>query len=140
MLRFLLRYSPDDTNRPDLEGWTPLHIAAQQGHQKVIKYLLERKVDVNIRTRHGFTLPMIAAYYGHLDVIMMLMNTGTGVDINLATHDGTTPVSIAVQQGFLKIVKVLQSKGGLSSKGRPRPSFSRPSRSTAVKVSESSRA
>jgi ankyrin repeat protein len=133
VLQYMLIKHPEDMIRPDFEGWQPLHIAAQQGHWEVIKLLIGRKVDVNCQTDKGFTMSMISAYYGHLDVIMHLVHSDCGVDLNSSSADGTTALSIAVKNGLLKIVQTLQSKGALSTEGRPRANFVRPAPSTAVR-------
>ena len=44
-----------DVNARDSELWTPLHLAADEGHFEVAQILLEHKADVNSRAVCGAT-------------------------------------------------------------------------------------
>ena len=57
-----------------------------------------------------------AAYYGHLEVIQLLMSKMTD-NPNPPRHDGCTPLHFAAHQGHIEIVKLLMS--AMSFDGNP---------------------
>ena len=81
------------------DGWTPLLIAAQNGHAEAVKTLLEAKSDVNKAKPNGKTALMNAASFGHPDVAALLL--GAGADKTPADEEGRTALTF-VQFGFDK--------------------------------------
>ena len=39
-----------------LYQWTPLHIAARQGHQDIVEYLIGEKASINIEDNDGVSI------------------------------------------------------------------------------------
>ncbi|MGL9725746.1 MAG: ankyrin repeat domain-containing protein [Wolbachia sp.] len=72
----------------------PLHITAFHGDTSKVKSLLNVKIDINIKSRDGFTALHMVAYSGHLDVVKLLINSGAGVDTR--TVGGSTLLHSAV--------------------------------------------
>ena len=65
-----------DLNGGDYDGRTPLHLAASEGHDKVVRYFITRGVNVNPRDRWGGT-PLADAMRQHHDkVVSMLKHAG----------------------------------------------------------------
>ncbi|KAK2776981.1 hypothetical protein FQN53_002447 [Emmonsiellopsis sp. PD_33] len=64
------RRSCIDSAEP-FRGWTPLFIAAIEGHDKVVGLLLHRGANQNIRDRRGWTAREHAAFRGHLSIALM---------------------------------------------------------------------
>jgi uncharacterized protein len=62
-----------DVNKP---GWAPLHYAATNGHLAVIKLLLEHHAYIDAASPNGTTPLMMAAYYGTLDALKVLLDGG----------------------------------------------------------------
>ena len=61
-------------------GWLcPLHIAAQKGHDRIVRVLLEQKVDCNERDSDGLTPLMYAAIGGYEEVASSLLSHGARV-------------------------------------------------------------
>ena len=59
-------------------GRTPLHEAAQGGHDKVLQLLLDYTRDVEVKDRDGRTACHLAAYHGEVKCMEILMDKGRG--------------------------------------------------------------
>ena len=59
---------------------TPLHIAAEEGHDEIVALLVEKyKVDVNAVDKNGWTPLHSAAKHGHVNIIEFLISHGAFV-------------------------------------------------------------
>lgn len=68
-----------DINKPDTDGNTPLHFAAQAGHTEVVSHLVNkcnRSVDLDARNALGFTPLMKAALQGRTKIAKILLFAG----------------------------------------------------------------
>src|SRR5450432_1000179 len=60
---------------------TGLHLASKNGHEEVVKLLLEAKADVNVQDSYGGTALYWAARSGHEAVVKLLLaKDGVGLD------------------------------------------------------------
>ena len=75
-----------------LEGGTPLHWAALEGHAEICKILLDNHVEKNPRTNDGRTPLNIAASKGHFKVCQVLLQNN--VDKIPRDNDGDTPLHL----------------------------------------------
>uniref|UniRef100_A0AAY4BWC7 ZU5 domain-containing protein n=1 Tax=Denticeps clupeoides TaxID=299321 RepID=A0AAY4BWC7_9TELE len=120
------------------DGFTPLAVALQQGHDQVVSLLLEndtkgkvrlpalhiaaRKDDTksaalllqndhnaDVESKSGFTPLHIAAHYGNINVATLLLNRGAAVDF-MARND-ITPLHVAAKRGNSNMVKLLLDRG-----------------------------
>ncbi|KAH7175991.1 hypothetical protein EDB81DRAFT_674526, partial [Dactylonectria macrodidyma] len=98
-----------DINCRDHYGWTPLLWATEQGHDTIIKLLLDTgKVDVNARDKYDGGTPLWrAAERGHETIVKLLLDTGK-VDVDARDkYNGGTPLWRAADRGHETIVKLL---------------------------------
>ncbi|HLP34888.1 MAG TPA: ankyrin repeat domain-containing protein, partial [Amoebophilaceae bacterium] len=91
------------------DNWTPLHLAAGNGHLEVVKELLEKGAPVDELATDNWTPLHLAAGNGYLEVVKELLEKGAPVD-ELAT-DNVTPLHLAAQNGHLEVVQALLEKG-----------------------------
>lgn len=59
---------------------TPLFIAAQNGHYKILVYLLAQGAEADPRRTDGATPLWIAAQMGHDHIVAQLLKVGARVD------------------------------------------------------------
>jgi ankyrin repeat protein len=85
-------------------------IAAEKGHENVVRVLHELGGDVNQPNNNGFTPCYVAAEKGHENVVRLLHEFGG--DVNQADNDGRTPYMIAAENGHENVVRVLHELGG----------------------------
>lgn len=59
-------------NRAHAQGWTPLMIASQGGHEEIAHLLLDLRVNVEVKSPHGKTALEIAQENGRLGMMEVL--------------------------------------------------------------------
>uniref|UniRef100_M4ATT3 Ankyrin 3 n=1 Tax=Xiphophorus maculatus TaxID=8083 RepID=M4ATT3_XIPMA len=120
------------------DGFTPLAVALQQGHDQVVSLLLEndtkgkvrlpalhiaaRKDDTkaaalllqndhnaDVESKSGFTPLHIAAHYGNINVATLLLNRGAAVDFK--ARNDITPLHVASKRGNTNMVRLLLERG-----------------------------
>ena len=76
-----------DVDERDFSGFTPLMVAAREGHADCARLLLQRGADLHNLSDDGSKDPLgstaahIAAERGHKDVLLALLDAGCGVDV-----------------------------------------------------------
>ena len=105
-----------DVNQADVDGRTPLFVAAREGHEAVVRTLLtDAGADVNKTRAGGYTPLYVAAQDGHLGVVRLLVTEG-GVDAGRTmTDDGVGVLYIAAQEGHADVVRFLVTEAGVRS-------------------------
>ncbi|EAQ84384.1 hypothetical protein CHGG_08398 [Chaetomium globosum CBS 148.51] len=97
-------------NSGDAKGVTPLWLASQQGHARIVEFLLEHNANPDARTIDTFHYPIHeAAHKGHTDTVAALVRHKARV--NVVERGGWSPLILATQQGHGEIVRLLIDNG-----------------------------
>ncbi|KAJ3816763.1 hypothetical protein F5880DRAFT_1512366, partial [Lentinula raphanica] len=96
-------------NTPDAEIGTPLHGAALQGNDDIVKFLIDYGADINAKGGHYGTAIEAAALYNHERVIEHLLTHGA--DMNAQAGYYGTAIQAAAQNGHTDVVELLIEHG-----------------------------
>jgi ankyrin repeat protein len=92
-----------DADSLDVNGYTAMMLAAEQGNTDVVKRLLERKASPNVQGIEGATALIQAAFHNRPDTVEALL--AAGADPALKDEKGWTAFMKAVYQGRTRIVE-----------------------------------
>jgi len=77
-------------------GFTPLHWAADRGHEEVAALLIEKGLNVNAKDENRGRTPLhFSAHEGHIEVTDLLIRKEA--NLNAKTNDGFTPLDSTKQ-------------------------------------------
>ncbi|HJD58867.1 MAG TPA: ankyrin repeat domain-containing protein [Rickettsia endosymbiont of Ceroptres masudai] len=62
-----------DVSLQDLQGNTPLHLAARNGNIEIINALISENPDINVKNNLGYTPIFIAGHHGHKNIVKILL-------------------------------------------------------------------
>lgn len=93
----------------DQADWTALMWAANEGHDEVVRVLLDHGAAIEAKEREGKTSLILAATNAQLDVVRELSDRG--VDVNVQGKDGWTALFWAAANGHLEVVRELHDRG-----------------------------
>ena len=110
ILQLLVSHNGTNVNEVDNETFTALHLAVQQNHEDVVKYLLSKEADVAIKTGIGRSVYHSAANYGYISNLKLLV-TRSKMHVNDVDNETFTALHLAVQKYQADVVKYLLSKG-----------------------------
>ena len=106
----LMKRNLSSVNQRNMKGkgyYTPLDLAAWNGHLEIVKFLADLTENPTSKSEFGETPVHYAACNGQLEIVQFL----TGLtDTPLAQdNDGETPIHDAAHNGYLETVKFLSS-------------------------------
>ncbi len=96
LLMLSLPDSKNLINDKDKDGFTPLHLAAQNGHCKIIKLLMDKGALI-CRSYHGNTPFHEAAINSHIDAMVLFLH----VDFNVINTKNKNEVRPKLFDWFL---------------------------------------
>ena len=93
----------------DEEGWTALHMAANEGFLEIAHLLIDIGAQLDLKNKFEKTPLHMAASERNLEVVEALIEAGA--DVTLETKEGSTALHMAASCGQLHIVKSLVEAG-----------------------------
>ncbi|KAL9233701.1 hypothetical protein vseg_008661 [Gypsophila vaccaria] len=96
-----------DPKKTDYDGRSPLHLAASNGHEEIVQFLIHEGADVNALDNFGTTPLLEAVKNGHDKVADLLRKEGATLDIK----DVGSVLCAAVARGDIEFLKRLLSNG-----------------------------
>ncbi|XP_043920002.1 ankyrin repeat domain-containing protein 53-like [Protopterus annectens] len=101
-----------DIDLASSEGWRPIHLVLNKecgpNAMSCLKYLIEKKANVNVKTEAGLTPLHQAASEGLLDCIMALAEAGA--DVHVKDQDGHRPIDYCRLWGHRRCARYLKDR------------------------------
>ena len=108
-LDLLLQHPSIALDIPDKSGQTPLLLAADAGHTKSVRMLLDKGASLKHADNEGRTALSLAAAKGHKVVVKLLLKNGAA--INAQDKKGNTALAVAAEKGHDAVVRFLLESG-----------------------------
>ncbi|XP_029847057.3 histone-lysine N-methyltransferase EHMT2 isoform X2 [Ixodes scapularis] len=96
-------------NVQDDGGWTPLVWASEHRRVEIVRLLLSKGADPNIRDGEENTALHWSAFSGNVEISWMYLQRGS--DVNAVNEHGDTPLHIAARQDNYDAVVLLMNHG-----------------------------
>ena len=96
-----------DCDDQDEHGGTPLHYAAYYRAPNLLKIMIPRMFDIDVKNCHGETALCIAVASGVIDSTILLMNAGA--NLNVQTNTRGTPLRICFIKHRTEVMKAILS-------------------------------
>ncbi len=110
-----LEKDPGFLNAKDVQGNTPLTIAANFGHKDVVEFLIARGANLNSTNTYKYTPLHYSILRRHIDITEMLIKAGA--DPNVPNVWGYTPLHTCAGRDLLKeAVLLIKNKATVDSK------------------------
>ena len=97
---------------PEMEsenGDTALFVASIFGHLKIIKLLLDQKININHQNKQNHTALFGAINHGRIEAVKFLLDHGA--KINIFNNDGIYPLHIATHKKHIALIQILLEHG-----------------------------
>ncbi|MCL2802255.1 MAG: ankyrin repeat domain-containing protein [Treponema sp.] len=92
------------------EGLAPIHYAVIENHSGMISFLLDKNIEIDIKSTSGATALHEAVRIGNMEVIMLLIEKGA--DVNAVDAKGNTPLHTGIPPEFHRdVITVLLANG-----------------------------
>ncbi len=93
------------------DGFTPLQVAAGNGHEPIVRLLLRRGAALDRQNAYGWTALMQAASHGHANIVKLLLQNKA--DPNITNKLGSSALTVAAHHGHTSIVRILLDVPGI---------------------------
>jgi len=100
-----LEKNPELLNVKDVQGSTPLLVAAYNGQKDVVDFLIEKGADLNSLNNYKYTPFHYSILRRHIEVAEMIIKAGA--DPNIANVWGYTPLHTCAGRNFIKEAEFL---------------------------------
>jgi ankyrin repeat protein len=97
----------------DLFSYTPLALATENGHERMVEILLHKRANPEVTEHYGRTPLLLAIIKDHEPIIELLLKYGA--DLNFKDKDGRTALLWAAEIGNATVVKLLLERGADST-------------------------
>ncbi|KAM9424295.1 ankyrin repeat and SOCS box protein 3 isoform 1-T2 [Pholidichthys leucotaenia] len=108
VVELLVNKGADVNNKYTHRRWTCLHEAVDKDHTNIVRFLVN-KCDVEMEDDNRITALFLAAQYGRIECLAILIYAGAKV--NAKAIDLATPLMIATQGGHEACVDILLAHG-----------------------------
>ena len=108
-VKLLLHYGAAIERQSDL-GYTPLHMAAEEGNEGAMNSLLDAGAHVDAQSIYKFTPLHLAARAKHYHCSFLLLREGRA-NIALGDCRGRTALHVAAERGMASLVEELLNRG-----------------------------
>ena len=95
-----------DVDARNEHGMTALMRAAHEGHEHMVRALLDHGADPNITRNDKFTALALAAFFGHTETVRILIENGAKTEV--VTRSGTSPKMWATARTFTEAARCLE--------------------------------
>eukprot|EP00057_Strongylocentrotus_purpuratus_P007338 XP_011661812.1 PREDICTED: ankyrin repeat and SAM domain-containing protein 6 [Strongylocentrotus purpuratus] len=95
------------------EGFTPLQIAAANGHESIVRLLLMRGAGLDTQNNYGWTGLMQAAYHGYTNIVVLLLQNKA--DPSMRNKMGATALTLTAFKGHSDIVNIFLDLSGVDA-------------------------
>ncbi|XP_015906122.2 alpha-latroinsectotoxin-Lt1a-like [Parasteatoda tepidariorum] len=99
VLNRILAKDPNQIEVKDIDGNTPLHLAAENNKSNLVKLLLSKGADVNAKNKLHLTPLHIACRRQFQRTVSSLLES-RDIDVNVADESGLTPLHVSVSNGI----------------------------------------
>jgi len=110
IVKLLLDQKDVESDKPSFGSFTPLSLAAENGHEEIVGLLLEKGAHPEGSPTSRLTPLACAAGNGYTEIVEKLLQTGR-VDVSFRDTTDNTPLSRAAMGGHDSVVKVLLRGG-----------------------------
>ena len=112
-----LGFDPNDLNKRNKFGWTPLTYFSSKGNVTMIRYLIARGAVCRKTDKDGWSPLYVAALYGYFEIIKLIYHHGGAHDdIRSVDNLGDSLLRIALRKEHFHVVYWFILKGALSSR------------------------
>jgi ankyrin repeat protein len=95
-----------DVNARNVEGNTPLYIAAHDSLPEFFNVLVEKGAKINVGNKFGYTPLRAACKLGDANAAAYFVSKGA--DVNIKDRKGDTPLHVASDQGSVDVARLLR--------------------------------
>jgi len=117
-------------------GWTPIMIAAAEGHESIVAALITAGAIINAESTKGRSALMFASRYGYEGIVRRLLEAGANVNHTARDQSRWSALIAAAYEGHVGTVRLLLEFGAdaelRDSRGRTAQKWAKKRRHSAV--------